>query len=161
MSAASAIQPAIAAGVYRNTGSYGSPTWVEITLVRDVTPSEQWAYGDASVRASKAKLYGKTQIDLTGTITCRADPADAGYQALFDAAVGVSSAAPDLMILDGDITTEGARGVRLHANLSKKQNQAIGEIVYTDFDYNPAWNSAGYPSSVVMGATSTPAFTAW
>jgi hypothetical protein len=161
MAEVSAIQPAIAAGLYRNTGTYGTPTWAEITFVRDVNPSMKWNYGDASTRDTKAVLQGKTQMAISGTIVVRADPADAGYQALFTASVTVSASAPDLMILDGDIATEGVKGVRLHANLDFEQNQEIGSIIYTTFAYNPAWHTDGKPSFVEMGAASVPTFTAF
>lgn len=161
MAETAAVQPGVAAGVYRNAGTYGSPTWTEITYVRNVSPSMKWNRGDASIRATKAVLQAKTQVAISGTIECRADPADAGYQALFTASVTVSSSAPDLMILDGDIATEGVKGVRAHMNLDFEQNQDIGGVIYTTFAYDPAWHTDGYPSYVEMGSASTPSFTAF
>jgi len=159
MSEASAVQPGILAKVYRNTGTYGSPTWAAIGLVRNVSPSAKWDRGDASIRATRAKLQEKTQIAISGTIECRADPADAGYQALFDAAMGDSTAAIDLMIIGGPITQEGVKGVRGYMNLDFEDNHSINEVVYTTFAYDPAWNAAGYPAKVEMGAASTPTLT--
>lgn len=159
MAAASEVQLGIDGAVYRNAGSYMTPTWTEIDLVRNVTPAVKWDRGDSSSRATKAKLQAKTQVAISGTIECRADPADAGYQALFDASQEDSTGALDLMILDADITTEGARGVRGFMNLDFAQNQGVGDVIYTTFEYDPAWNVGGYPASVVMGATSTPTLT--
>lgn len=161
MAETSAVQVGIAAAVYRNAGSYGSPTWTEITLIKSVTPNVKWTRSDASIRATKALLQAKTQVAITGSIECRADPADAGYQALFTAAMQDSTGAPDLLILDGDIATEGVKGIRAHMNLDFAQNHSIDGVIYTTFDYDPAWNSAGYPSFVEMGATSTPTITAF
>lgn len=159
MAETAAVQPGINGEVLRNTGAYGSPTWVAGGLVRNVTPSAKWDRGDASIRATRAKLQEKTQIAISGTIEVRADPADAWYQALFDAAMGDSSAAIDLMILDGPITQEGCKGVRGYMNLDFEQNQQITDVIYTTFSYDPAWNSGGYPAKVELGATSTPTFT--
>ena len=161
MGETSQVMPGIKAAVYRNTGTYGSPTWTLIGLVRNVTPSAKWKKSDASARQTRAELQEKTQIGITGQIEVRADPADADYQALFDAAMGDSTDAIDLMILNGLLAVEGAKGVRLHANLDFAENHAIDGVIYTMFDYDPAWNADGYPSKVEVGATSTPTFTAY
>lgn len=161
MAEASAVKVAILAAVYRNAGTYGTPTWTFIGLVRDVTPSMKWNRSDASARQTKAVLQAKTQMAISGQIVVRADDADAGYQALFDAAMATSASALDLMILDGLITVEGAKGVRAHMNLDFVQNQSIGEVIYTTFDYDPAWHADGYPSKVEMGAASAATFTAF
>ena len=161
MAATSAVKPGIAGGVYRNTGSYGSPTWTEVTLVRDVSPTFPWDMADASVRATRAKLYAKTQVDLGFSIVIRADDADTGYVALFDAAMSPTTLI-DMMILDGDIATEGAMGIRMHANVSMgSQTQGAGDIVYTTFDLKPGYSSDGVPKSVKMGASSAPSFTSF
>lgn len=160
MPEAAAIQPAVDAGFYRNTGTYGTPSWTEVTIIRDVTDAGQkWDWADASTRASRAKLFGKTQIDISGSLSARADPADAGYQALFDASV--TRTPLDVLILDGDIATEGVKGKRLHAGFSIGQDQSIGNIIYTEFEYKPMYHSDGVPKYVEMGASSTPTFTAY
>lgn len=161
MAEASAVQPGILGKVYRNAGTYGSPTWTAIPLVRNVSNGVKWNRADASIRATRAVLQEKTQAALSGSIECRADPADAGYQALFSAAVGDSTAALDLLILDGPLTQEGAKGVRAHMNLDWEQEQNIDGVIYGRFAFDPAWHSAGYPSYVEMGASSTPTITAF
>ena len=161
MAETSVVKTGIAGAVYRNAGTYGTPTWTIIGLVRDVSPSMKWNRSDASARQTKAVLQAKTQVAISGQIVVRADDADAGYQALFDAAMTVSASALDMMILDGLVSVEGAKGVRAHMNLDFVQNQAIGDVIYTTFDYDPAWHSAGYPSFVEMGAASAPTFTAF
>lgn len=161
MAETAAVQVGIAAAVYRNTGTYAVPVWSEIVLARNSTLGRKWKYADASTRDTKAELQAKTQIQLSGMIECRADPADAHYQALFDAANSDSASAPDMMLLDGDITTEGVKGLRAHLNLDEDQDHNIDGVVYGVFNYNPAWNAAGKPSKVEMGAASTPTFTAY
>lgn len=160
MAEAAAIQPAVDAGFYYNAATYGTPTWTEITIIRDVPDAGQkWDFADASARASRAKLFGKTLVDLSGTVSARADPADAGYQKLFDAAV--TRTPLDVMILDGDVATEGVKGKRLHIGCSIGQDQSISNVIYTDFEYKPMYHSDGYPKYVEMGAASTPTFTAY
>ncbi len=160
MAEAAAIQPAVDAGFYRNTGSYGTPTWTEVTIIRDVSDAGQkWDWADASSRQSRSKLFGKTQMDPSGTIAARADPADAGYQAIWTASVTTTPI--DVMILDGDIATEGVKGKRMHAGFNIGQDQSIGNIIYTEFEYKPMYHSDGFPKYVEMGASSTPTYTAY
>lgn len=160
MAAASFTKAGIAGVTYRNTGSYGSPSWTAQDFVRDVSPATPWDMVDASIRASRAKLFGKTQIDISGQLVMKADNANAGYQAFFDASQS-PTAVLDLLILDGAIADEGAMGVRAEFNISfASQSQGAGDVIYTTFDYKPAYTTNGYPKSVKMGAASTPTFTA-
>lgn len=159
--AASATKPGIACVAYRNTGTYGSPTWSAATNIRDVQPAFPWDLVDASSRATRAKLYGKTQIDVGFQAVVRADDADSAYGAFVDAAFSPTTVI-DMMILDGPIATEGVRGIRAHFLFSLSgQPQGAGDMVYSTFDLKPGFSTAGVPSSVVMGASSTPAFTAF
>lgn len=161
MAAASAIKVGIGAGCYRNTGTYGSPTWTEGTLVRDATPNAPWNMGDASSRATRAVLEAKTQIPLKIQIVVRADDADAFYLALWAAAMSPTTLL-DMMILDGDIATEGVMGFRAHWNVNfSTQSQGAGDVEYTTFDLSPGYHTDGVPKSVVMGASSAPTFTSF
>lgn len=163
MAAAAGPKPGILAACYRNSGTYGSPTWSEVTLIRDSNIAAPWDLGDSSIRATRAKLQEKTQIALSGQINVRADDADTAYQALLAAAMAAgSSGIIDMMLLDGDIASEGAAGFRAHWNLNfSGQNQEIGGVIYTPFDLSPAYHSSGYPSKVLMGSDSAPSFTAF
>jgi hypothetical protein len=153
MAAAVGSKLGIQCKVYRNTGTYGSPTWVAINLVRDDSPASPWDMVPADSRETPVKLYEKTQIDFTDTLTVRCDNADAGYQALCNTAAGRTPI--DLLILDGPITVEGTLGYRAHWHLSKTgQDQAIGSVLYAQFDCKPAPHSAGTPKLVSVGASS-------
>lgn len=161
MAATSQVKPGIDGALYYNAGSYGSPSWTEITLVRDVTPRRQWDMGEAFSRETKAKLMAKTMIDVGASAVVRADPADTGYQTLYDAS-NSSSTLVDVLILDGPITQEGAGGVRFHANVnSTGQPQEANGIIYETFDLVPGWSSEGYPSSAAVGAASSVTFAAY
>ena len=153
MAASSAVKPGIKAITYRNTGTYGSPTWTAINLIRDTNTPTPWDLQDASVRATRVKLYHPTQIDFNASMVIRADDADAGYNALADAAI--SGTAMDLLMLDGPITTEGVRGIRAHFHVSNNNDpQEIGGIVYKTFDLKPGFSSDGVPKAIVVGASS-------
>lgn len=154
MAAAAGVKPGIDGALYRNTGTYGSPTWTEVTLVKDVTPRRQWDMQEAGSRETKAKLMAKTRIDVGAQAVVRTDCANAGYQALYDAS-NSSSSLLDMLILDGPLTQEGAAGVRGHFNVnSTGAPQEADGIIYETFDLAPGWSSEGYPSAIDVGSGS-------
>lgn len=162
MAATAGPKSGIDGAVYRNTGSYATPVWAEIDQIRDVTPGQGWDMGDASVRATRAKLYHKTQQDIAPQVVCRADDADAGYQALYDAAVHPTLTL-DLLVLDGPLTREGSSGFRADflVNASGGPTQGAGDVQYTTFDLRPGFAAAGqFPKIVDVGAASATTFTA-
>lgn len=161
MAAASANKPGVGARRYRNTGTYGTPTWTAQLYDRDVTIAMPWDMAEGGTRATRAKTFIKTRTDLSVTVVARADDADAAYTSLMDAAFNPTSVM-DCLVLNGLISTEGARGVRgeFLVNLDSDPQEIDGSI-YDTFMLKPAWTSnAVGPSTVVMGASSTPSFTA-
>jgi len=162
MAAADAMKPGIGGVVYRNTGTYVTPTWTPQSLVKDVRVPAPWDMAEAGSRETRAKLYMKTRVDLGGfSVTMRATDANAGYLAFRAAAVSPTSVL-DLLILDGAIATEGVHGFRAEflASLTDEPQEIDGSI-YDTFDLKPAWTANGYPSSVIMGTASSPSFTAF
>lgn len=161
MAAVSAPMPGIAAGAYRNTGTTGSPTWTEMTSVLSASGfADNWDFDNASKRATLAKLYDKTQVDLNGTLRVLADPAATDYAALY-AASQIRTAIVDLMVLNGKVTIEGAIGVRAGYKLKRTQSQGEGDVIYDEFECFAHMSGASpvTPSTVVMGASSAPTFT--
>lgn len=160
MAATSEVKVGVRAKAYRNTGTYGSPTWVAMGLVKDATPNMPWDMLEAGARETNAKLYAKGRADLSVQFTMRADDADAAYNAVADAAAS-QTATLDLMFLNAAVTKEGARGFRAEwlINLTSEPQEIDGSI-YDQFEAKPTWTSNGYPKTVVMGATSTPSFVA-
>lgn len=156
MAAASANKPGVGGVVYRNTGTYGSPSWTAQTFVKDVTPSMPWDMAEAGSRATRAKTFMKTRADLTITIVMKADDADAGYLA-FRAAANSPTSVLDLLVLDGLISVEGCHGWRgeFLVNLTAAPQEIDGSI-YDTFECKPTWTSnAVGPSTVIMGASSS------
>lgn len=160
MAEATAYKSGIGCGLYRNTGTYGTPTWTIQSLVQSVTLNCPWDFSDANSRASAVKLYGKSLVDIAVQVTFRADDADAGWQAFIDAHWSRTTVL-DLLILNGLISVEGVMGVRGEFLCSlASEPQDIGGSIISTFDLKPTFSSNGYPKSVVMGASSTPTFSA-
>ena len=147
---------------YRNTGTYGTPTWTAITFVRDAQVAIPWDLVEASIRDTRVKLYHPTQIDFAVSLTVRCDDADAGYQALLGAAQEGTTI--DMMILDGLVSVEGSAGVRSHFHVSMTgQPQGTGDVLYATFDLKPGFgldgsSAAAKPKYAVAGAASAMTF---
>lgn len=160
MPAVSANKPGIGGRVYRNTATYGSPTWTHLDRVLNVTTAQPWDLVEAGGRFTRSKVYMAARTDPQITLEVKADDADTGYLALRSAAAAGTSV--DMMILDGLISIEGVHGWRGEwiPSLTGSPQNADGSI-YDTFDLKPTWTTnAGGPSTVVMGASSTPTFTA-
>ena len=160
MAAASQLLPGINCGLYKNSATYATPTWVDQTLAKSAKPGFPWDFAEASWRETPVKLYAKTLVDLSYQVLMRSDPASTIFTA-WVAAHWSRTGVLDLLILDSKITTEGATGVRGEFLVSiSDAAQEIDNIVYTTFDLKPTYSANGFPQSVVMGASSTPSFSA-
>lgn len=160
MAATEGPRAGIDGAAYRNTGTAGSPTWAEIDNIKDVAPATPWDLQEAGSRETKAKLYAKTRQDIGYQVVARADSADLGYQALWDAACSPNPI--DLLVLDGPLTEEGASGYRAYwnVNASGGPTQGADEMQYTTFDLKPAWNGTILPKIADVGASSAVTYTA-
>jgi predicted secreted protein len=99
------------AKVYRNTGTYGSPTWTEWDWIKETTLSLSKSEADATTRANGGwrAIVGALKdgsIEITGPH----DTADAQYLAAYRAFY--LDTVFDLAIVDGPIATVGTRGLR-------------------------------------------------
>lgn len=160
MSAAAQILPGINGGCYLNGGTYGSPTWADQTSVKSVKPTSPWAFAETVSRATPLKLYAKTLADLALQVMMRADPADTIYAA-WVAAHWSRTLVLDLLVINSKLTTQGAKGIRGEFLVSlSDEAQEIDGTIYSTFDLKPTFTANGFPQSVIMGASSTPAFSA-
>lgn len=160
MAEVTSFKTGVGCGLYRNTGTYGSPTWTFQSEVQSVTPNSPWDWVEASSRASAVKLWGKSLVDVSYQLTYRADDLDAGWEA-FMAAHWSRTTVVDCLILNGLIATEGVRGVRAEFYCSMdSEPQDIGGSIFSTFTLKPTVTTNGLPKSVIMGTSSTPAFSA-
>lgn len=138
--------------VYRNTGTYGTPTWTEITLVKDVQVSPTWSKADSSSRASKVMSDVKAQLALAFTISVKVSLTDAGYIALMDSFVDPDGVI-DMLVLNGDTATNGVEGWRFDAGVfGASEDQSIGAALYRDFDIGPSGHAVNVSKRVTVAA---------
>ena len=104
--------------LYRNTGTYEAPAWVEITNVKDLTLTLETGEADVTTRAnngwkaSKATLKdGSVEFDMVW------DTEDEGFSAVQSAFFGNTGL--ELAVMDGDIETEEAEGLRATFSVTK------------------------------------------
>lgn len=93
--------------IYRNTGTYGTPVWNEITITMDLTTNHESEKAEARIRGNSAvqtkPLHQRDPIDLT----ILADTAVDDYNALRDA--WLNRTVLDLAVADGAIATTGTQ----------------------------------------------------
>lgn len=84
-----AIKLGMEAKVYRNTGTYGVPVWVEITNVRDVTLNLESGEADVTTRANSGwRATAATLKEASVEFEMVWDTADAGFTAIKNAFFG-------------------------------------------------------------------------
>jgi hypothetical protein len=126
----------INAKLYRNSGTYGSPTWTPIDNVGDLSVNPPWEEGDATTRGSRVKLSQKTVMALEVTGKIRADLTDTEYLAMADA--GNQDTVNDYLVLSATSATNGARGFRFDGQVHvSAQDQNLGSVIFDDFTLKP------------------------
>ena len=120
----------LTAKAYRNTGSFGSPTWVEVSNIQDLDLGDTMDSFDATIRGSGGFDESEPTIRKVEINWNMKNNADAGMIAFRTAYA--ARAAVDLQFLDGPIATTGSHGVRgrfkFH-EFGKPQNLRDGQFV--------------------------------
>lgn len=104
--------------LYRNTATYGSPTWVIVENVRDLTASDTYAEADVSRRNTGASAYKQTEPtlrEMSFEWDMVYDPSDADFTAL----LGFHQARTlvEFAFSDGVIATTGTKYFRIECKL--------------------------------------------
>lgn len=102
--------------LYRNTGTYDTPVWDEVPLVKDLTQTLEKGDADISTRGSggwRVKIGtlkdGNLQFDLVW------ETGDEDFEAVRDAYL--NNTLLDLAAMDGDITAAGSQGLRAEMSI--------------------------------------------
>jgi hypothetical protein len=143
----------INAKVYRNTGTWGSPTWTEVPEFESVQIDPRYTEGESNSRDSRFARGKLTLAGCSATARLKVKPGNTNFESLMDAFA--LATAVDLLILDGPRTTVGSRGIRAEFNLmAAGDDQGITSRLYRDLALNlndsdnlPKW------AKVVTGPT--------
>lgn len=136
---------------YRSAGSYGSPTFTEISLINDLSVNATWNKGPANSRGSRIDKSVKTSLGLTFTGTLKKKPGDATYEELMNAIV--SDNVLDLLILDGAKDLDGVRGWRADCQIFEgTEDQGRDVNLYVSLSIEPT-DSDNEPQAVLVDGT--------
>lgn len=102
---------------YRSAGSFGSPTWTEITSVKEITLNLEAGEFVGSTRGSVWEKTARTLLRASVDITLLHKPQNAGEEAIRDAFL--NGTLIDMAIMNGAIATVGNEGLRGEMTVTK------------------------------------------
>jgi predicted secreted protein len=129
------------AKLYRNTADYATPTWEEVTNVKDLTLNLEAGEADVTTRANagwRATLAalkdGSIEFEMVW------DTEDDDFTAIKDAFFG--STGVEFAVMDGDITVVGAQGLRaLMAITSFSRSEPLEEAISVSVTAKPTYSA--------------------
>lgn len=129
------------AKLYRNSGTYASPTWELIGNVRDVTLSLETGEADVTTRgnngwrASVGTLKGATiEFQMVW------DTSDTDFTAIQTAFF--TSTNIEFAVMDGDITTTGSQGLRADCRIiTFSRAEALEEAITVSVTAKPTYTT--------------------
>lgn len=127
------------AKLYRNTGTYAAPTWVEVSNVKDVTLNLEKGEADVTTRANAGwRATVGTLKDASIEFQMVWDTVDAGFdairQAFFD------NTPIEFAVMDGDITDPDSEGLRATFDIFNfTRNEALEEAIMVDVSIKPTY----------------------
>lgn len=127
--------------LYRNTGTYGSPVWVEIDNARDVTLNLEKGEADLTTRANDGwRASAGTLKDASVEFEMVWDTGDAGFTALQEA--WFNGTAVEVAVMDGDITEVGSQGLRATMDVTTfSRSEPLEEGVTVSVTMKPTYAS--------------------
>ncbi|MGH7143117.1 MAG: phage tail tube protein [Planctomycetota bacterium] len=133
------IKLGLDAKLYRNTGTYAAPTWVEIANVKDVTLNLEAGEADVTTRANAGwKATLATLKDASVEFDMVWDTGDAGFTALKDAFF--NNGAIEVAAMDGDITATGSQGLRATMSVTKfSRKETLADAIMVSPTLKPTY----------------------
>ena len=138
------------AKLYRNTGTYASPNWVEITNVKDLTLNNEKGEADVTTRANNGwRATIGTLKDGSIEFEMVWDTGDANFTAI--QAAFFSNTPIEFAVMDGVITQAGTQGLRATmAIMSFTRNEALEEAITVSVTAKPTYAEHA-PEWMVIG----------
>ncbi|MBX3444257.1 MAG: hypothetical protein KF774_17780 [Planctomyces sp.] len=115
--------------IYRNTGTYGSPTWSLFDEVTEVTLNLEMGEADVTTRADNGFTTTEPSLQESSLeFEIKADHANTNFVAIRNAFL--QRTALDMQALDGLLATEGSQGLRARWKVfSFTRNETLEEAV--------------------------------
>ena len=127
------------AKLYRNTGTYAAPTWVEVSNVKDVTLNLEKGEADVTTRANGGwRATVGTLKDASIEFQMVWDTVDAGFDAIRQAFF--NNTPLEFAVMDGDITDPDSEGLRATFDIFNfTRNEALEEAIMVDVSIKPTY----------------------
>ena len=125
---------------YRNTGSFGTPVWDEVTNVKDLSFDFEKAKADVTTRASVGWRQSRgTLKDGNASFQMLYDTSDADF--VYFQNSFLSNTTFEMAFADGTIATTGTQYIRMLVdifNFSRSENLEEGVLVDVEVGSAPA-----------------------
>ena len=130
------------AKLYRNTGTSESPTWTEVSNVKDLTLSLEKGEADVTTRANGGwRATVGTLKDASIEFQMVWDTDDDGFSAMQQAFFG--NTAIEFAVMDGSITDPDSEGLRATFDIfSFTRNEALEEAIMVDVSIKPTYSAS-------------------
>lgn len=135
--------------LYRNTGTYATPTWNIIDSAADVTLELETAEADVTTRGNNGwRANVATLKDASIQFEMVWDPAADDNTALVNAFL--NNSVIELLVLDGPVSTNGSQGLRASCMITGfSRSEPLEEAVKTQVTAKPTL-AANPPSWFVV-----------
>lgn len=134
------------AKLYRNTGSYGSPTWDEVAQIKNLSCDLAAVEVDVTTRGSggwRAIAVGLKDAPVSFEILY--DNTNTDYEAFRDAYINATVI--ECAVMDGAITTAGNEGLRASFSVTKfarKEDLEGALMIEVEMKPGPAANNPAW-----------------
>lgn len=133
------IKLGMEAKLYRNTGDYATPNWVEMLNVKDLTLNLEASEADVTTRGNggwratiAALKDGSIEFEMVW------DTADADFTAIQQAFFNNTEI--EFTVLDGDVGTTGSQGLRATMSITNfSRSEALEEAITVSVTAKPTY----------------------
>ncbi len=142
--------------VYYNSGTYGSPTWVELDSINDFSVDPSWETAVAAARASRVNVSMKTALNLSFSGTIRNDGSTDAAKIL---TALLTDEVLDMLILDGPNNAAGVEGFRCDCQvMSGPEDQGRAAVLYRNISIMPTPSGNPVKHVKVAGDPAVPTY---
>lgn len=129
------------AKLFRNTAVYATPTWNEITNIRDLTLNLEAGEADVTTRGNNGwRATVATLKDGSLEFEMVWDSEDSDFTAIRDAFLNKS--AIELAVMDGDVATSGSQGLRASFMVTSfSRNEPLEEAITVSVTLKPTYSA--------------------
>ena len=129
------------AKLFRNTADYATPTWDEITNVRDLTLNLEAGEADVTTRGNDGwRATVATLKDGSIEFEMVWDSEDTDFTAIRDAFL--NKTAVEMAVLDGDVVTTGSQGLRASFMVTSfSRNEPLEEAITVSVTMKPTYSA--------------------